>query len=182
MQRDRRRPTRSTSASKLLTCRPKAFRSTTRSARSRCSRSSTIIPAHVPKTAPAIGADRLVEAVQLGEAHDRRRLAARDHETVEPVELLRQADLDDVGAERAKRRERARERPLARRGRRCAATSPRRATSRGLRAARPRRASSPRSRPSARRDRPRRRRAPWRRRSASSPRRSPSRASRDRRT
>ena len=43
-------------------------------------------------------ADRLVEPVERGEPEDRRRLPARDHETVEPVELTGQAHLDDVRA------------------------------------------------------------------------------------
>jgi hypothetical protein len=61
-----------------------------------------------------IGADRLVEAVQLGEAHDRRRLAARDHEAVEAVELLGKPHLDDVGAEAAQGRRMLTERALQR--------------------------------------------------------------------
>src|SRR6476619_687744 len=48
-----------------------------------------------------VGADRLVEAVQLGEAHDRRRLASREHEAVEALELLGKPHLDDVRAESA---------------------------------------------------------------------------------
>src|SRR3954451_108831 len=46
---------------------------------------------------------RLVEAVQLHEAADGGRLPARDDEPVETGELLRLADLDCVGAERAQR-------------------------------------------------------------------------------
>ena len=42
--------------------------------------------------------DRLVEAVEGGEPQDRRRLAARDHEPVEPVELLGEAHLHDLRA------------------------------------------------------------------------------------
>ena len=57
------------------------------------------MPAHVPRTAPSKRADRLVEAVEPREPHDRGGLAAGDDETVEAVELLRQAHLDDVGAE-----------------------------------------------------------------------------------
>ena len=48
-------------------------------------------------------ADRLVEPVEVREPHDRRRLPARDDEAVETVELLREPNLDDVGAERAQR-------------------------------------------------------------------------------
>ena len=69
------------------------------STRPRWSRSSTIIPAQVPKTGPAKRAHRLVEAVEAHQARERRRLAARDHEAVEAVELLGLAHLDDVGAE-----------------------------------------------------------------------------------
>ena len=42
---------------------------------------------------------RLLEPVEPHQPRDRRRLAARDHEPVEPVELCRQAHLDDVRAE-----------------------------------------------------------------------------------
>src|SRR5262249_43083435 len=44
-------------------------------------------------------AQRLVDAVEPHQARERRRLAAGDDEPVEPVELLGNADLDDVGAE-----------------------------------------------------------------------------------
>ena len=44
-------------------------------------------------------ADRLVEAVEAHQPHERRRLAAGDDEPVEPVELLGLAHLDDVRAE-----------------------------------------------------------------------------------
>src|SRR2546423_8647534 len=43
--------------------------------------------------------ERLVEAVEPRELEDRRRLAARDDEPVEPVQLLRLPDLDDLLAE-----------------------------------------------------------------------------------
>ena len=66
------------------------------STRPRWSRSSTIIPAHVPKTGAGEAAHRLVEAVEAHQARERRRLAARDHEAVEAVELLRLAHLDHV--------------------------------------------------------------------------------------
>jgi len=59
-------------------------------------------------------ADRLIEPVERREPHDRRRLPARNHETVETVELLRKADLDDLGAERAQRRRVLAERSLER--------------------------------------------------------------------
>ena len=45
---------------------------------------------------PGEAADRLLEPVELHQPHDRRRLAARDHEPVETLELLRQAHLDDA--------------------------------------------------------------------------------------
>ena len=76
----------------------------TRSTSPRCSRSRTIIPAHVPKHRPLEPADRLVEPVEAHQPHERRRLAARDHEPVEPLELLRLAHLDDVRAEPAQHR------------------------------------------------------------------------------
>ena len=139
-------------------------------------------PGTGPEDGACVGANRVIEAIELGEPHDRRRLAARNHEAVEAVELLRQTNLDDVGAKLAERRGVLPKGPLQ--GEDADAQRPLhgRATSRELRAARSRRASSRRFRPSAPRDRPRRRRAPSRRRSASSPRRSPSRASPDRRT
>ena len=52
----------------------------------------------------SICANRLVEPVQLGESHDRRRLTAGDDEAVETVELLGQAHLRDLGAELPERR------------------------------------------------------------------------------
>src|SRR5262249_2010751 len=57
-------------------------------------------------------AQRLVEAVEPHQARERRRLAARDDEPVEPVELLRDADLDDVGAEAPQHRRVLAEVPL----------------------------------------------------------------------
>ena len=56
--------------------------------------------------------DRLVEAVEAHQAHERRRLAAGDDEPVEPVELLRLAHLDDVRAEPAQHRRVLAEVPL----------------------------------------------------------------------
>src|SRR5438093_2929800 len=44
-------------------------------------------------------AHRLVETVEPHQAHERRRFAPRDHEAVEPLQLLRLADLDRVRAE-----------------------------------------------------------------------------------
>ena len=49
-------------------------------------------------------ADRLVEAVEAHQPRERGRLAARDHEPVEPVELLGLAHLDDLRAEPAQHR------------------------------------------------------------------------------
>ena len=48
--------------------------------------------------------ERLVEAVEPHQPHERRRLAAGDHEPVEPVELLGLAHLDDVRAKAAQHR------------------------------------------------------------------------------
>ena len=58
----------------------------------------------MPKHGSAEPPDRLLQAVEPHQAHDRRRLAAGDHETVEAVELLRQPHLDHVRAERAQHR------------------------------------------------------------------------------
>ncbi len=44
---------------------------------------------------------RLVETVQAREPHDRRRLAAGDHEAVEAFEILREPNLDDIGTQAA---------------------------------------------------------------------------------
>src|SRR5215211_6031060 len=52
-------------------------------------------PEHRPGEAP----DRLLQPVEPDQPRDRSRLAARDDEPVEPVELLRLPDLHDVGAE-----------------------------------------------------------------------------------
>src|SRR5439155_16170550 len=49
-------------------------------------------------------AQRLVEAVEAHQADERRRLAARHDEAVQAVELLRQPDLDHLGAEAAEHR------------------------------------------------------------------------------
>ena len=46
----------------------------------------------------------MIEAIELGEPHDRRRLAARNHEAVEAVELLRQTNFHDSGAKLSERR------------------------------------------------------------------------------
>ena len=53
---------------------------------------------------PAEVADRLVEPVEAHQPHERRRLAAGDHEPVEPGELLGLAHLEDLGAELAQHR------------------------------------------------------------------------------
>ena len=58
------------------------------------------------------GADRVVEPVQPHQARHRRRLAARDDQPVEPLELLRQAHLDDLGPEPAQHRDVLAERSL----------------------------------------------------------------------
>src|SRR5262245_6949707 len=57
-------------------------------------------------------AQRLVEAVEPHQARERGRLAARDDEPVEPVELLGDADLDNVGAEAPQHRRVLAEVPL----------------------------------------------------------------------
>src|SRR5262245_12393397 len=61
-------------------------------------------PGAGPEDSAREGADRLVEPVEPGEPHDRRRLAARDDEAVEARELVGKAHLDNVRAEIAKRR------------------------------------------------------------------------------
>src|SRR5688500_2552604 len=138
----------------------------------------------------AVAANRIVEAVELGQAHDRRGLASGDDEPVEPLELVGQPYFDDVCSQLAQRCRVLAERSLQSEysdqhwslHRRVSSftqvlSAGKRLTSRGLRAARRRRVSSRRSRPSVRRARRRRPPAPSRRRSAWSPRRSPSRAS-----
>ena len=67
-------------------------------------------------------ADRLLEPVQADQPHDRGGLAAGDHQPVEAVELLGQAHLDHVCAERHAARARARGTPPARREPRCVAS------------------------------------------------------------
>ena len=62
--------------------------------------------------------DRLVEPVEAHQAHERRRLAAGDHQPVEPVELLRLAHLDRVARRAAAASARARGSFPARRERR----------------------------------------------------------------
>ena len=56
--------------------------------------------------------DGVLQAVEPHQAHDRRRLAAGDHEPVEAVQLFRQPHLDHVGAERAQHRRVLAEVPL----------------------------------------------------------------------
>src|SRR5688572_30515517 len=60
-------------------------------------------PGTRPEDRTAIGANRGLEPVELGEPHDRRRLAARKHQTVETVELIGQAHFHDLGPELPKR-------------------------------------------------------------------------------
>ena len=95
------------------------------STRPRWSRSSTIIPAQVPKIGPLEAAQRLVEPVEAHQPRDRGRLAARDDEPVEPVELLGLAHLDHAPRRAARSTPRARGSCPARRGRRSEAASPR---------------------------------------------------------
>ena len=59
-------------------------------------------------------ADRVVDPVERRELRDRRRLAARDHEPVEAVELLRQAHFDGIRAGPAQRAHVVAKRPLQR--------------------------------------------------------------------
>src|SRR3954447_9256248 len=61
-------------------------------------------PGAGPEDCAAEARDRLLEAVEADQAGHRGRLAARDDEPVEPGELLRLADLDDVGAEPSQHR------------------------------------------------------------------------------
>ena len=94
------------SASKLATWRPYAFRSTVE-----VDQPEVLAVEH---DHPRAGAeDRAGRSARIASSspyetdqpHDRGRLAARDDEPVEPVELLGQADLDHLGAEaRAARR------------------------------------------------------------------------------
>ena len=56
--------------------------------------------------------DRVVEAVEAHQPHHRRRLATRDDEAVEPLELLRQAHLDRLDAEAMQHRDVLAERAL----------------------------------------------------------------------
>ena len=58
----------------------------------------------MPSTGAGKPPDRFLEAIETHQAHDRRRLAAGNDETVEAVELLRQTHLDHVGTERAQHR------------------------------------------------------------------------------
>ena len=82
--------------------RPNALRLHSVSMQPRCSRSSMIIPAHVPSTGCAGAherAQRLGQPLALDAERHRRRLAAGHHQPVEPVEVGGHADLAHVGAE-----------------------------------------------------------------------------------
>ena len=67
-----------------------------------------------PEDGPLESPDRVVEPVQRRQLRDRRRLAARDDEPVEPVELLGKANLDDVRTRGPKRARMLAERSLQR--------------------------------------------------------------------
>ena len=70
--------------------RPKALRRTVTSSRPRCSRSSMIRPAQVPSTGRPERdevAQRLGQPLALDAERDRGRLAAGDHQPVEPFEI-----------------------------------------------------------------------------------------------
>jgi hypothetical protein len=71
-------------------------------------------PGAGPEDRSPVAPDRLVQPVQAGEPHDRRRLATRDDEPVEPVELRRQPDLDHVRSEPAQHLRVLAKRPLER--------------------------------------------------------------------
>ena len=61
-----------------------------------------IIPAHVPSTglpARTNAAQRVAEPFALDAERHRRRLAARHHQPVQPLEVGRHADLAHLGAE-----------------------------------------------------------------------------------
>ena len=133
------------------------------------------------------GSDRLVEAVEAHQSQHRRRLPARDHEAVEALRAAPAAVPRPPRPRAGEASPRARGTPPGGPGRRlhgscrlgepCAAP-----TSRGLRGARRRRARRTRCRPSAHRGPSRPRPGSSRPGSGSSPRRSPSRAGRDRPT
>ena len=85
-------PGNSRSSSKECSWRPKALRSATMSMSPRCSRSSMISPAQVPKIGlpgGVEGAQRLGQALALDAERHRRRLAAGHDEPVEAVEVAR---------------------------------------------------------------------------------------------
>ena len=82
--------------------RPNALRTHSVSMQPRCSRSSMIIPAQVPSTGLPLRherAQRVAEPFALDAERHRRRLAARHHQPVEPVEVGGHADLAHLGAE-----------------------------------------------------------------------------------
>ncbi|MBM2822328.1 MAG: hypothetical protein HW413_1074 [Thermoleophilia bacterium] len=58
-------------------------------------------PGARPENRPPILTDRVIQAVKPGQVHDRRRLTARDHEPVQPVEILGQPHFDHLRAESA---------------------------------------------------------------------------------
>ena len=115
-------------------------------------------------------AQRLLEAVDPDQTHDRGRFAAGDDEPVEVLELLRLAHLDRLGAEAPQHG-----RVLAEVALDGEDSDSHPITSRGFRAALPAGATPPRGRTSHRRGPVRPARGSSRRCSASSPRRSPSR-------
>ena len=71
-------------------------------------------PGARPEDGSSEAPDGLVEAVELGELDDRRRLAARDDETVEPFEVHGLSDFDGRRAEALERPHVLTERPLQR--------------------------------------------------------------------
>ena len=92
----------SRSSSKERTWRPNALRLQSVSMQPRCSRSSMIIPAQVPSTGRPDATNARsgsAEPFALDAERHRRRLAARHHQPVEPLEVGGHADLAHFGAE-----------------------------------------------------------------------------------
>ncbi len=173
-------PSTSRSASKLCSWRPKALRSAVASIRPRCSASQTISPAQVPKTGrPASWWARIarLEPGGLDPLRDRRALAAGDDQPVEALEVLRRADLARLGAEPRSISRWASNPPWTARTP-ISSVRPR-GPGAGRRRRRDRRSRAP---PSPRPGRSRRPRPARGRRSAWSPRRSPGRGARGRRS